>query len=297
MAMTEERAMAEHAAAGETGEPWTPLEIDVTVEAYVDMLEREVRGEVYTKADVVRGLMNLLPARSQASVERKLQNVSAIRSEQSWPWIDGYKPLPHYQRALRDAVVARSGPTARISEAIAEYSSVPLVAAQSRRYATSEVVVPTPRSDAKRKAGRTSVSLTGGPLNALADFQRRALGTAGEEWVLGLEKQELAMAGRTDLASQVRWVAREDGDGAGYDIRSYRSNGDEKLIEVKTTNYGPMTPFYITRWEIEVSEDHPTTYSLYRVHGFARDPRIYVLDGSISEVARLDPKVYLGLPL
>ena len=40
-----------------------------------------------------------------------------------------------------------------------------------------------------------------------------------------------------------------------------------------------------------------TELSLYRVHGFARDPRIYVLDGSIEELARLEPKIFLGLPL
>ena len=57
------------------------------------------------------------------------------------------------------------------------------------------------------------------------------------------------------------------------------------------------TPFYITRWEIEVSRENRGSYSLYRVHGFARDPRIYVLDGSIEELARLEPKIFLGLPL
>jgi hypothetical protein len=57
------------------------------------------------------------------------------------------------------------------------------------------------------------------------------------------------------------------------------------------------TPFYITRWEIEVSRRNPSSYSLYRVHGFARDPRINVLDGSVEERAQLEPKVFLGIPL
>jgi hypothetical protein len=92
-------------------------------------------------------------------------------------------------------------------------------------------------------------------------------------------------------------VARDVGGGAGYDVGSFRPDGRERLIEVKTTNLGPRTPFYITRWEIEVSRRQAETYSLYRVHGFARDPRIYVLDGSIEERARLEPKVFLGIPL
>jgi hypothetical protein len=91
----------------------------------------------------------------------------------------------------------------------------------------------------------------------------------------------------------VRWR----GDGLGYDVESFRPDGSEHVIEVKTTNLGERTPFYITRWEIDVSRERADHYSLYRVHGFARDPRIYVLHGSIEDHARLEPKVFLGLPL
>lgn len=164
------------------------------------------------------------------------------------------------------------------------------------RLATADVVVPVPTLGASRR-DRTSVNVTGSPMSAMRDFKSHQLGAAGEEWVLDLEREELDRSGRTDLANHVRWVAREDGDGAGYDIRSFRSDGTDRLIEVKTTNLGARTPFYITRWEIEVSRRNPSNYSLYRVHGFARDPRIYVLDGSVEEHARLEPKVFLGIPL
>jgi hypothetical protein len=113
---------------------------------------------------------------------------------------------------------------------------------------------------------------------------------------LDLEREQLSRDGRPDLADLVRWVAREDGDGAGYDILSFSDSGNQRLIEVKTTNYGPLTPFHITRWEVEVSQTNPESYSLYRVHGFARDPRLYVLDGAMDEAARLEPSVFLGLP-
>jgi hypothetical protein len=130
----------------------------------------------------------------------------------------------------------------------------------------------------------------------MKDFQARQLGVAGERWVFGLEQQQLQRTGRPDLASLVRWTARDDGDGFGYDISSFFPDGRERLIEVKTTNYSVRTPFYITRWEVEVSERRAEAYSLYRVHGFARDPRIYVLEGSVRESARLEPSVFLGLP-
>ena len=64
-------------------------------------------------------------------------------------------------------------------------------------------------------------------------------------------------AGRTDLAQRIRWVSHVDGDGAGYDIQSYEIDGDERLIEVKTTNGWERTPFHITRNELAVSRGSP----------------------------------------
>jgi hypothetical protein len=280
----------------ETGKPWTPLECEAVVASYFDMLRAEIRGERYTKADAVRALEATLQMRSKGSIERKLQNVSAILVELGHQWIDGYKPLAHYQADLRRAVVGGLQTDHRIAEQLADYESSPLPAPSGRRLATDDVLVDVP-GRRERASRRTAVSLTGGNLAAMHDFQRRSLGVAGEEWVLDLEREQMKRSGRDDLAAAVRWVAREDGDGAGYDIRSFRATGADRLIEVKTTNLGPRTPFYITRWEIEVSRDRADAYSLYRVHGFARDPRIYVLDGDVAERASLEPKVFLGIPI
>ena len=278
------------------GQPWTRVEIEATVSAYLQMLRYELRGERYVKAEVVRALEDLLPVRSRGAIELKLQNISAVLDEAGLDWIDGYKPLPHIQGELRPAVLAGLDVRGRIAESLAAYEQAAIPAPALTPRATADVLVtaPTSRESASR---RTSVGLTGGDLAAMRDFKQHQLGTAGEEWVLDLEREQLHRSGRADLAKTVRWVAREDGDGAGFDIQSYREDGSQRLIEVKTTNLGVRTPFYITRWEIEVSRQNPASYSLYRVHGFARDPRIYVLDGSIEERARLDPKVFLGLPI
>jgi hypothetical protein len=50
------------------------------------------------------------------------------------------------------------------------------------------------------------------------------------------EAASLRAAGRADLARRVRWISEEEGDGAGYDIASFRPDGQTRLIEVKTTN-------------------------------------------------------------
>jgi hypothetical protein len=280
--------------AGGTGRPWTREEVALAVAAYVDMLRRELRGEPYVKAEVVRALEPQLPDRSRPSIERKLQNISAVLDEEGLAWIDGYKPLTHYQQELRVAVLDTLGH--RIGESLEDFGQAAIPAPAPRRRATDDVLVPVPAGGGSTRQ-RTSVNLTGGNLSAMRDFRAKQLGDAGEEWVLDLEREQLQRDGRTDLAEGVRWVAREDGDGAGYDIRSFRPDGSDRLIEVKTTNLGPRTPFYITRWEIETSRRHAPTYSLFRVHGFARDPRIYVLDGSVEERARLEPKVFLGIPI
>ncbi len=280
--------------AGGTGRPWTREEVALAVAAYVDMLRRELRGEPYVKTEVVRALEPQLPDRSRPSIERKLQNISAVLDEEGLAWIDGYKPLAHYQHELRVAVLDTLGH--RIGESLEDFGQAAIPAPAPRRRATDDVLVPVPAGGGSTRQ-RTSVNLTGGNLSAMRDFRAKQLGDAGEEWVLDLEREQLQRDGRTDLAEGVRWVAREDGDGAGYDIRSFRPDGSDRLIEVKTTNLGPRTPFYITRWEIETSRRHAPAYSLFRVHGFARDPRIYVLDGSVEERARLEPKVFLGIPI
>lgn len=287
--------MADESLPGQRGKPWRRVEIEAAVAAYVSMLRDEMGGVPYVKSEVVRNLQPYLPERSGPSIDRKMQNISAVLDQEGWDWIDGYKPLDHYQAELRNVVVEHLAPTKHVAESMAAYEDSALPAASARKLATDDVIVPTPARRATRN--RTSVALTGSAMSAMRDFKKRQLGSAGEAWVIDLEREQLARHGRPDLAENVRWVAVEDGDGAGYDIKSFRTDGTERLIEVKTTNLGVRTPFYITRWEVGVSRQNPSLYSLYRVHGFARDPRIYVLDGSVEEQARLIPKVFLGTPL
>lgn len=281
---------------GVTGQPWTQSEIDLAVAAYFGMLSDHFAGRRVNKSAIVRQLQSQIPARNARSIESKFQNISAVLGELGLDWIEGYKPLPHYQGALRDAVLSATTLSGSLRETMEIYESSSLVAPSQRRQATEDVTVPVVAAGGSSRH-RTTVAVTGSAASALRDFRARRLGTAGEMWVVDLERESLHRAGRSDLARRVQWVAHDVGDGLGYDIASFRPDGRDRLVEVKTTNLGPRTPFYITRWEIEVSRDRADAYSLYRVHGFARDPRIYVLDGSVEERARLEPKVFLGLPI
>jgi hypothetical protein len=64
-----------------------------------------------------------------------------------------------------------------------------------------------------------------------------------------------------------------------------------------TANLGIRTPFYITRWEIEVSRSDPSSTRCTAYTQLREGPRISVLDGSMEKRARLEPKVCLGIPV
>lgn len=269
------------------GEPWTRLEIEALVSAYFGMLEAELAGVRPVKADVNRHLQAVLPARSRGSIEYKLQNVSAVLEAEGVPFIDGYKPARNFQRELATVVLSWLGREHRVVEELAEYgSNVPLAMPPVPRL--SDVLVPLPASAAR---GDHSL-LTRGPEGAIDDARNKALGLAGEEWVIGVERAELRALGRGDLADRIEWVAKTRGDGLGYDVASYQATGEPIQIEVKTTNMGPRAPFYLTRRELAASEELSRSYRLYRVFEFARRPRIFVLPGALHDKVSLEPLTY-----
>ncbi|WP_206524661.1 DUF3883 domain-containing protein [Devosia sp. 1566] len=128
------------------------------------------------------------------------------------------------------------------------------------------------------------------------DFRNRQLGRAGEEFVVGVERLRLIAEDRKDLANKIRWVAMEDGDGAGFDILSFDHTGQERLIEVKTTNGAAQTPFFITRNELAVAQERSTHWQLYRVHLFAQTPKIFTVKAPLESALRLDPQTWRATP-
>ena len=103
-----------------------------------------------------------------------------------------------------------------------------------------------------------------------------------------------ARAGHDRLASRVEHVARTRGPGEGFDVLSFETNGEERLIEVKTTRYGKETPFYTSRNEVAVSEARATDYQLYRIFRFGPAPKLFQLAGPLSATCRLTPSQYVA---
>jgi Domain of unknown function (DUF3883) len=124
------------------------------------------------------------------------------------------------------------------------------------------------------------------------DTRYRSLGRAGEEFVFELERRQLADADRKGLARKVRWIADEEGDGAGYDILSFHPRGSTRLIEVKTTNGSSRTPFFISRNEYAVAAERPEDWLIYRVHLFATQPRIFRIMPPLESAVRLTTETW-----
>ena len=83
-------------ATSRSGSDWTPREVEVCVEAYLDMLRLEIADQPYSKAEFNRRVQQET-GRSKGSVEFKFQNVSAVLDQMGHRWIKGYKPAKHAQ--------------------------------------------------------------------------------------------------------------------------------------------------------------------------------------------------------
>jgi hypothetical protein len=279
------------------GTDWTPAEVDLVVADYFAMLQAELAGAAYSKADHRRKLLPHLGGRSESSVEFKHRNVSAVLVGMGLPYIAGYRPARNYQKALLPRTVegylaAHLG----LLDALAEAPLVnPAGAPEVGHRPVGEVFeAPPDRVNGPAVAEKPWLSRRGRRLDfARRDAQNRRLGQLGEKFTVEVERRRLREAGRDDLAAKVEWVTETCGDGVGFDVLSFdEADGGERLIEVKTTGLGKEFPFYVTAVEVRCSEDCPGRFRLYRVFDFGRVPRVYVVGGALSQACRLDPVAY-----
>lgn len=271
---------------------WTPEENAATVSAYLGMLEQELTGQPFVKSEVNRRLVAHI-GRSRGAVERKFQNISAVLRDERCIYIDGYKPLGNYQRALADEVRSQL----KAKPWLFGYMDEMVDAHAAPRTDLIWDVAEPPH------AGLASFDLySTAPHPYHTDYPAREaanseLGTAGELAVLEREKARLIAAGRNDLAEAVRHISLEQGDGAGYDICSFEDDGRERLIEVKTTRRSISWPMVVSRNELKISEARAENYLLARVFKFnSRRIGLYELRGAISATCDLDPLNYAALP-
>ena len=278
---------------------WTEAEIEAVVTDYLDMLLKELARTPYRKADHWRQLLRRID-RTKGSIEYKYGNISAVMDRLGLPYVNGYQPYPNYQRALYEAVENRvrrdpdllarlTGASFALRET--DFAAPPPSGLQIEIH---EAPVLTPLEPVRDRIIQNILSRMGDP--AERDARNRDLGRAGEARVFEAEKWRLRQMGRPDLSARVRWTARDDGDGCGYDILSFEGRGGEpsreRWLEVKTTTGSCTTPFFITRNELEVSRERPDAFRIVRLYDFARNPRAFHLEPPIDRRTHLTAATY-----
>lgn len=266
------------------GKPWRDDELDAIVADYFVMLSSDLSGRPYIKSRHSAALMDQI-GRTHRSVEFKHQNISAVLDELGMPWIPGYKPKRNYQNAIFDAIDRYLSQHPEVWEAASSAPQVPAPA--------SEVFVGTPELVAAGEripAGLLRLVRKFDPVER--DYRNRTLGAAGEEFVIEIERRRLTNAARRDLARKIRWIASEEGDGAGYDVLSFDVSGQERLLEVKTTNGSARTPFFLSRNECAVAMERPADWRIYRVHQFSTEPRIFTIAPPLEKALNLRPETW-----
>ena len=267
---------------GRHGKIWNDYELDVIVADYFVMLKAELSRTLYVKSRHSAALMERI-GRSHRSVEFKHQNISAVLNKLGLPWISGYIPKDNYQNAIFGAI------DRFLSEqsAFLQLVSFPKVEQKLWDVFVDPPSLVDPMNDCPEL---TRLVRKYDPVER--DRRNRVLGRAGEEFVVEVERRQLLAAGRADLSEMVRWVSIEDGDGAGYDVRSYAPTGADRLIEVKTTNGSARTPFFLSRNECDLAMERPFDWQIYRVHLFVSEPKIFIIQSPLNKALRLRPETW-----
>lgn len=277
---------------------WSYEEVEAIVADYFAMWKKDLSGLDYNKAEHNRAIRLLIPERNRSAVEQKHRNISAVLWHLGYPYLRGYKPLPRYQRLLREVVEDRLTVSKDVNQLVskavrAQIRSVPgipnrraIQVSPPSRKKVKELVI----DESKR---RTSFI----PRNYLEqEAKNHSLGLAGEEFILRFEHERLWRAGKRALANRVEHVAKTKGDFLGFDILSFENNGRERFIEVKTTRFGALTRFFASSNEVEFSEARKVEFHLYRLFNFDKGPKFFVLAGSLRETCQLKAVSFSAVP-
>lgn len=136
----------------------------------------------------------------------------------------------------------------------------------------------------KARRGRPKKIMVGNFIDYKRLYDKtRKIGELGEVIAYNYECDKLRTAGIENVPVH---VSKVEGDGLGYDIRSWSEDGKEVHIEVKTTISRSTDGFDITSAEVEASKDPNYVYKIYRIYDL--DPligtaKICIYEGPITD--------------
>ncbi|WP_418318043.1 DUF3883 domain-containing protein [Piscinibacter sakaiensis] len=274
------------------GRDWGEHEVALIVADYLQMLMAELAGQAYNKTLHRKRLMAVLPGRSAGSIEFKHCNISAALIELGYPYIKGYRPRANFQRSvLLQVVLEKLGEASMLDETALAAVERPAVVVELDDF--RRVKTDAPRMEPA--ANEPSPAYLRPPVRRdyfAREAQNRSLGQAGEEFALRFERWRLIESGAGQLADRVNHASKTEGDGLGYDIRSFEADGSERFIEVKTTAFGDRTPFFVSANELAFSKQHAERFRLYRLFDFRAAPKLFELGGRIDRHCSLDEATY-----
>ena len=275
---------------------WSDSEVAAAVDSYFKMLHLELSSQKYSKTDHRKKLKKRLNNRSYGSIELKHQNISAVLIEMGIPYIDGYKPRYNYQRSLLPTAVTdylRANPEIQVLFET-DSLSTPSVPSVEDFLATMEDP-PVPAEKIPSAFAEPRAIYNPGGVNYLErEARNRSLGEAGEQFVINFERARLIHMDKGSLADRIEQLSVTIGPYAGFDILSFESNGSDRYIESKTTEYGKNTPFFVTPNELKFSRTHSSHYYLYRIFKFRKSPRMFTLHGFLEDRCKLEPSEFLA---
>jgi Domain of unknown function (DUF3883) len=118
-------------------------------------------------------------------------------------------------------------------------------------------------------------------------IENKRLGDLGELWVMKYEIEKLKQANKHNLISQIKHTSKDEGDGTGFDIQSFNSEGGKIFIEVKTTKGNKSSTFFVTRNELERSKIEKDNYYLYRLFNYdenANTADLLMIKGDLTNI-------------
>ena len=277
------------------GKRWRKKEVQATVHDYFTMLDNELHGRPYNKTDHRKDLVKKLGGRNEKAIEFKHGNISAVLRDIDLPFIDGYKPRQNYQQLLYDEVIGYLDQNPNVLRKVQSKAKALPGKGTTKAFDYDQEPVDPPvfKPQQDGSSPRSKPSFVARKFNiAEQEAINRKLGYLGEKFVLEWEKRRLIREGRFDLTTEIEWTSEEQGDGAGYDIKSFEADGSPRYIEVKTTNFGKSSRFLISRNEVVFSDLHSAHYHLYRVFNFSRNPTLFILSGVLNKNCELQPTVF-----
>jgi len=276
------------------GKSWEEDEVNLIVEDYFSMFRKELSDKAYNKTEYRNKLIGKLNFRTEGAIELKHQNISGVLTDIGLPFIDGYKPRSNYQQILKKSVenyLERNDDFLNILDIAVNKSPDKSITIEDNF--NNILVKAPPLINEKNETSDKDKNFTPRKYNfSEREAKNKVLGKKGEEFALNWERTRLCNEGREDLSKQVEWVSQTQGDGAGYDIASFETNGNPRHIEVKTTNQGKNSRFLISRNEVLFANANIESFYIYRVFNFSKAPKMYILNGINSDQCRLSPTMF-----